>query len=246
MDKFFFLLYISYNGSCFNGLNKQLNTSNTIIETLETKLKNIFSNFKLKFFSRTDKFVHALEQKILLTTEKDFNHLLIKKILNNSLKYISVDKVKKIERELYFKDIKYRTYIYKFKKKLTPFDYFYFTEYKRINLNFLEENLKLFIGKYDFKYFSKTKIDTTKTIYILKLIIINKNEFHILIKGSGFTRHMIRRILSTVLSIKTKKEQSILKECLTKTKNIYNTFTINKISPNGLYLKKIEFNECRI
>lgn len=243
---YFFLLYLSYDGSCFKGINKQKNTSNTIVEHIEKVLNKIFSYLKIKIFSRTDKFVHALEQKIMLKTEKYFDEKTLKKILNSNLKNIYIQKVKIIEKELFFKDVKDRTYIYKFKRNLSVFDYFYYTECKKTRLSLIQENLRMFLGKKDFCFFSKTKIDTIKTIYKIHIKYIDKNEFHVLIKASGFTRCMIRRILSTAISVK-KREQRILEKCLMDKKNIYNFFKIKKISPRGLYLKKITFiNEYNI
>ena len=66
-----YLLTLSYNGTQYSGWQKQSKNKNTIQEICQNAVKKILvGDFHLGGASRTDKGVHADDQKILLKYKK--------------------------------------------------------------------------------------------------------------------------------------------------------------------------------
>ena len=89
-----YLLTISYDGSKFNGFQRQKNVKN-IQGEIEKKLSDFFGKeLVIKGAGRTDRGVHAICQKAHFETNKKINGL--KKYLNKELEDIKIKKITKV------------------------------------------------------------------------------------------------------------------------------------------------------
>jgi tRNA pseudouridine(38-40) synthase len=227
------LVKITYSGLFFNGsqIQKDLKIKNST-RTVQGILEKFF-NCKISLFSRTDRYVSAKEQLI---------------IIHN--KNINIDWLKKFNNFIYdIKIIAYSNTTLNPLKLILSREYNYFITYSKHNINNIynmsfinisnikkdiikEEiriELKNFIGLYDFKKWStKTdKLNTYRIIFDTNIKSIN-NGFVIFIRGNGFLRKMVRNIVSY---------------CIFKVLKKYNYTLLNSLTPYGLYLTKINLSK---
>ena len=136
---YYYLLSISYDGLNFFGFSKQKNNNlrtieNTLINAFKKILKNNF--FTIRGLSRTDKQVHALDQKICfessieIKSAKSFQ-LTLNKILNPD---IVINSFKQIFNKENFFNYKKKLYCYNLmninQKNALNYRYFYFLDFK--------------------------------------------------------------------------------------------------------------------
>ncbi len=241
-----YLLTITYDGSFFGGYAIQ-SFSNTIEQNLKDVVeKYLNENIKMIGSSRTDAKVHAIDQKVSFKTSKKLDFKKFLNFVNENLK--NGIEVKSIElKDNNFNprfETKDKTYIYKINTKKDIFlnNYSYFWNVKDIDVNKLNEICSLFIGTHDFINFSNPKKDTSstiKTINYFKFKEIDENNYIFEINGDGFLYNMVRIIIGFVLNC---YEKNI---AIDKIKQYIDSNEKNelfqKIKPNGLYLKKINY-----
>lgn len=112
----FFLLVVAYDGSLFFGWASQPNVF-TVQGYIESVLGNIFKKQQvvIKTFSRLDKGVHAINQKLFLQLSVNLDSERLFLVLKKALKLVLLKKVTKINND--FKSLKnaahkeYRYYI---------------------------------------------------------------------------------------------------------------------------------------
>ncbi|MCK5295123.1 MAG: tRNA pseudouridine(38-40) synthase TruA [Arcobacteraceae bacterium] len=236
-------LTISYDGSKFNGSQKQPNTI-TVQGELDNSLKQLGINSKTNFSGRTDKDVHASSQVVSCTIPTYWNDLnklksKLNHILHNSIKIKSIIEVDNNFHARF--SAKKRSYRYIISKnRLTAFNCNYMHFKKDIDIKLLKKISSLFIGVHDFEYFSKKgsePISTIREIYSIKiyeykdLIVINFN-------ANSYLRSQIRMIVDFLLKISDNKlTLEDLKNQLNKKKLVSWTLA----PPNGLYLSRINY-----
>lgn len=232
----------SYDGSKFYGMQRQKDKI-TVQGEIEKVLLNVF-NEKINLITsgRTDTNVHALAQVSNFTIEKDIPLYAIKEQLNKTLYgKIKINDISYCNNFNSRYDAKYRTYVYhlKYEKDINPFEANYITAIKNVNLDIdiLNEKLKLFIGEHDFLLFSKKDKENKNTVRnIFNAYAIKKNDaFIITISGSSFLRSMVRMIVaSCIYEDKIEIENKL---------NLQNTKKFKKIlSASGLYLKEVIYD----
>lgn len=233
-----YLMTFSYNGLYFNGYQKQkdknLKTVQGIIEYFLTELDK--DKVKIQASGRTDKGVHAINQKAHFDFNKNIDSYNIKKYLN-----------KKLNKEIYIKDIvlvpddfharynvvskEYRYYINI--GEFNPIEKDYVYQYnKKLNVKSMKKNLSLFQDTHDFQTFCKGKKDNTiRTIF--KTNIKQKGDkIEIIIIGNGFLRSMVRNIVTILLEAEENKlTTKDIKDLINKKE-----YNIKTISSCGLYL----------
>lgn len=237
---------VSYDGSSYNGYQKQKHDKNTIQETIENVLSYLFKE-KITIYGsgRTDKHVHALAQVFHFESSTKIPLSNLKKALNEMLPDdIKINKVEKASDDFHARYSSHqKIYLYKIKNssKLNVFDDRYYAYVKeKIDVNILKEASKLFIGQHDFENFTTNKKDEVesfvKTIYDVK-VTTNKNNINIEFYGSGFLRYQVRMMVGALLVVSTnKKDIDYIKHLLNKKTDEKCSY---KASPNGLYLKKV-------
>ncbi len=245
------LIELSYNGSAYNGWQKQ-KKHKTVQGELEIVLSKIFNEkIVLTGCGRTDAKAHALCYTANFKTKnQNIPSSSLKKILNNRIaEDIRILNVKEMPLDFNARfSAQARKYIYIIlnQKEVLPHskDFFYQIE-REIDLKKLKKILKIFEGKHNFKYFCSGYGDENKNferiIYyfnVRKLKILNQNFIIFFIKGNGFLQGMIRTLISVALNYEEGKltEEDIVK-ALSLEKDIPAKFKV-KVPACGLYFKK--------
>ncbi len=239
-----YLINLSYNGNHFYGYQIQKNKL-TVEGELERCLSKILnSNINTIASSRTDRYVHALDQYCTFDYEKIINTKKLMKSLNSIIDdNIYVKKIIKVDDKFNVRyDVKMKTYVYKINMgDYNPIDKDYVYQYcKKIDKTFLDAFIEKISGEHNFKSFTS---DNDNNNYIRDVKIsykISKKILYLKFESNGFLRYMIRNIVGLLIDINNEKKEL---------KNIDDIFrNQNRTSlgmcalGNGLYLEKIEFN----
>jgi tRNA pseudouridine38-40 synthase len=234
---------IAYDGSCYQGSQKQPNG-----QTVENKLLKAFKEINIEtnivLSGRTDKEVHASGQVFNCLVPDfwtDFKKL--KEILNrnlpSSIKILNISKVADGFHSRFH--AKKRVYRYIITSKPTnPFNDKFITYVQNINEDLLKLAIKEFIGVYDFKYFHKTGSDKDITIREVFDAVFYKYKGIYVFKftANSYLRSQIRLMVGFLLAINDNK-QSI--ESLKKQLRLEGHFFKLPAKANGLYLAKIKY-----
>lgn len=213
-------LTIQYDGSRYNGWQKQGNTKNTIQERFENILSRMCGKDVEIFASgRTDAGVHAEEQTanfkcdILMDSEDVLNYL--NKYLPEDIRVTSVEKVDiRFHSRLNAKNKTYEYTIATKKPDVFIRKYVFFAD-REIDVEKMKKAAILITGKHDFKGFSsvgRTKKSTVRTVNFIE-IEEKSGLIKIRINADGFLYNMVRIISGTLYNIGTGElEESVIKE----------------------------------
>lgn len=200
-------LTISYDGTRYDGWQRQKNTSMTIQGKLEYFLGLFFNHpVKIDGAGRTDAGVHALNQTASFNTDEkaDCNELF--KFLARSLpKDIAVTAIEIIQgrfhARLNAKGKIYRYRIYTGTSSPVFTRNYVFHHPDSLDTDILSQVSKKFIGIHDFKAYCDNphmKKSTVRTISDIK--ITNENGFiDITFTGDGFLYHMVRHLTGAMI-----------------------------------------------
>lgn len=239
-----YLMTFSYDGTNFSGYQKQPD-SRTIQEEIEKCLTMLNSN---KFVSisatgRTDAKVHAFNQMAHFDLDNEIDNLRFR--LNKMLPDdIYVKDVINVSDEFHARfDVKSKEYVYFINiGDYDPHKRNYQYQYnKELDVEKMDEALKLLIGEHDFKSFTKANSeidDYVRTIYNTK-VEIKDNIIKISIEGSGFLRYMVRNIVGLLIEIGEGKKDN--NDVLTILEAKDRTESSPTAPPCGLYLNKINY-----
>lgn len=239
-------MVFAYFGLNYYGYQIQDNQV-TIQGEIEKYLKQILQeDIRIYASGRTDRGVHALNQVAIFDIDKEIDCSKLRNSLNKLLsKDIHIKSLCHVEDSFHarFSAIK-KEYIYKMALKenepLLNLGIYYSN--KNYDLSLLDEVLKLFLGKHDFKNFCTNKEENTyiEEIYSFKYEFKN-NYLTFFIVGSGFKRYMVRMIIGTILEalLHHINVQDIIKLLDSQERNIVSY----KVPPQGLYLSKVYYKE---
>ncbi len=240
-----YLMTFSYDGTNYNGYQKQIN-KNTIQDNIEDNLSKILNKkTTISSSGRTDAKVHGINAKAHFDseTEIDINKLKhsLNKLTNDD---IYIKKIEKVPDNFHarFNVIK-KEYIYKINiGEYNVFDRNYVYQYnKTLDIKKMKQASKILIGTHNFKSFSKTdgkEKNYIRTIYNIKFKLEN-DLLEITFIGNGFLRYMVRNMVGTLIEIGTnKKEINQLKEILLSEDRKKAGVTA---PPEGLYLKNVKY-----
>ena len=238
-----YLINLTYNGNSFYGYQIQKKEL-TVEGELEKCLSKIL-NEKINTIasSRTDRYVHALDQYCTFDYNKNINISKLIKSLNSIINdSIYIKKIKKVNESFNVRhDVNKKTYVYKINMgKYNPIEKDYVYQYcKKIDTNLLDEYISKINGEHNFKSFTS---DTDNNNYIRNVNIsyrITKNILYLKFESSGFLRYMIRNIVGLLIDINNNKKSINDIEKIFKKEN---RESLGMCAPgNGLYLEKIEF-----
>ena len=230
-------IILEYDGTKYNGWQKQGNTDNTIQGKLESTLSRYFNQpIEIHGSGRTDAGVHAVGQvanfKIdtkLVTSDVTFGETQLMNTLNNFFpEDIRIKSLTEADIRFHARlNAKKKTYRYTIclSNKEPVFNRKYcMLMSKHLDVEAMKSASKIFLGTHDLLGFSdtKTKKSTVRTIENISFStesINNDNYLIIDYTGDGFLYHTIRLITGTLISIGLKESNtSIIDEILT-TKN---------------------------
>ncbi len=217
-------LKISYNGSKYNGFQKQ-NDGSAVQNVIEEVLSTFFNkDIKTQGASRTDTGVHAFAQVVTF----DIENVTIpadrySKILNQKLpKDIVVVESKEVREDFHprYSCVK-KTYIYQiYNDEYMPpiYNDFMVNIKKKLDFEKMNEACKYLIGEHDFVGFSNKSDNnlksTVREIYDAKITKIDK-VITFEITGNGFLYNMVRIIVGTLIDIGLgKKEENVILEVI--------------------------------
>ena len=239
-----YLMTFSYDGTNYNGYQKQPN-KNTIQDNIETSLSKIF-NSKINIIAsgRTDKGVHAINQK----AHFDAKEIDIGKLKNSLNKLINDDiyikDIKKVKDDFHARfNVKEKEYVYRINLgEYNPLDRNYIYQYnKELNIKKMEKASKYFIGTHNFKSLTKASKDIDsyeRTIYSIKFKEKN-NILEIAFKGNGFLRYMVRNMVGLLLEIGSNKREVVSVLSILEAEN--RTASGITAPASGLYLKNVKY-----
>ena len=203
------VLKVGYNGTGFNGFQRQKNTENTIEHILEQAIIGVVEEpITIIGASRTDSGVHALGQMVQFATTKTIPYDKYVPILNNRLSNsIRVYESYCVADDFHVRyQVQKKNYLYKIDMNRVP-DVFTlpFTYHfpQNLDLKKMARALKTIEGEHNFKAFCATG-SSVKThvrhIYEAELVEDN-NIITLSITGNGFLYNMIRIIAGTLVDI---------------------------------------------
>lgn len=240
-----YLISIAYDGSKFYGFQR-LKGHSTVQKKLEDALSVLAKkNVEVKGAGRTDRGVHAYDQKVTFNLEIniDNEHLLL--ALNNLVApYIYVKDITCVSGEFHprFNVVK-KEYIYKINLgEYNPlyYDYMFEPNYK-LDIAKMKECAQVFIGVYNFKNFTSGERNNYECIIYNIEFSERNNILEIKFTGKSFYRYMVRNLVGAMLDVASNKAS------LEDIKNALDHPEISRqfktAIPNGLYLNKIIYEE---
>lgn len=204
-----FKIILQYEGTRYQGWQRQESTENTIQGKLERLLEKMCGEpVEIQASGRTDAGVHAYGQvanfhcDTKMSTEEILNYM--NSYLPEDIGVISVEKVP--DRFHSRLNAKGKTYCYRVMTGKLPhvFDrrYVYETE-SRPDLEEMKKAAALLLGTHDFKAFTSAKKGKKSTVRTIKEIKIEQSgdEIRFTYSGDGFLYHMVRILMGTLLEI---------------------------------------------
>ena len=203
-------LKISYDGTNYNGFQRQNPPSIGIQNILEERLAKIFGEeISMIGSGRTDAGVHAIGQVVNFFTD---GKIAVEKIPYAASGALPPDIVVREawEAEKDFSALhsaKSKIYIYKIQrgKILNPFlkNFSWHIRFD-LDIELMQAALKIIEGTYDFSAFkaaSCTNMNPIRTIYAAEIFSESEEILTIKIHASGFLYHMARNIVAAVVEI---------------------------------------------
>ena len=238
-----YLISLSYDGSKFYGFQR-LKNYNTVQKNLEEALTIINKKeVKIKGAGRTDRGVHALDQKATFDLDVNITPEKLLLALNSLVRpNINITSVSVVPESFHarFNTVQ-KEYIYKINLgEFNPFyeNYMYQPTHK-LNLKAMKKCANLFVGIHDFTNFVGGTRPNSKCIIYNITFKKKHNILEIKFVGKSFYRYMIRNLVGAMLDVSNNK-------CtLEDIKNALNNPQVKKqfktAVPNGLYLTKISY-----
>ena len=236
----------SYDGSKFNGYQKQKGISNTIQGKIEEALKSINNGTSTKFTSsgRTDKGVSAYKQVGSCDISVNITPYKLKRAMNSLLPdTIHIIDAVEVDDDFHPRYmLKEKTYVYKVNTgEYNPIEKDYVCQLcKKLDINLLKEEIKDFIGEHDFSAFCSTqdrKENCVRTIFDA-YIKEDGNYVYFTFKGNGFLKYMVRIMCGYLISVSLGKTKPNNIKTYFKTKEKVATKTA---VATGLYLEDVKY-----
>lgn len=220
-------IIIQYDGTKYNGWQKQGNTDNTIQGKLESILSRLDNaEVIVNGSGRTDAGTHAKGQIASFKLNNKLEPSAVLKYLNDYLpRDIAVISAEYAPDRFHARlNAKAKKYLYTISNGVYEdvFDRKYHWRLKEnLDIEKMIEASKYFIGEHDFKAFcsnKKFKKSTIRKIYNIEITHdINKGEIKFLFYGNGFLYNMVRIIVGTLVEVgmgkrKTEDIEKLFKE----------------------------------
>lgn len=216
-------LDIQYDGTKYNGWQKQGNTKNTIQGILEEKLAvYLEESVEVKGSGRTDRGVHAAGQVANFYTEKTVDPMQLQDWLNHELTAdIHVNHIEKASRKFHSrKSAVKKTYeycIWNSKEKNVFYPNYAYAVEEKLDLEKIKRASRSLLGTHDFIGFSSLKDNKKSTVRTIMDISVEQDGKRIFLRftGSGFLYNMVRILSGTLIEIgKGNLEPEIIEKIL--------------------------------
>ncbi len=242
-------MILQYDGSRYDGWQKQGNTEQTIQGKIENVLERMTGQpVEVHGSGRTDAGVHALAQVANFHADVLMSEEEIRKYLNQYLPDdISVMEVESVPDRFHSRLLaEEKTYLYRIetgdRKQVFERKYIYGL-LKVPDVKAMELAAAFLIGEHDFKSFCSNRKMKKSTVRNLKKIEFEQQGSRLLIRytGNGFLYNMVRILTGTLIEVglgkrKAEEMKGILEAKDRKTAG----FTA---PPEGLFLEQVRYKE---
>ena len=204
-----YFMRFSYNGSKFNGFQKQVD-KRTVQGDLESVLSKIFNeNIRVVASGRTDAGVHAYNQCLHFDSSKEVDFDKLKFSLNSLLHNIYVKELYSVPDDFHARyDCTKKEYIYKINVgEFDPIYEEYIYQYnKSLDIEKMKDACMYLIGEHDFRSFTSLDYEKNcvRTIYSIDINIEN-DIIYIDFVGNGFLKYMVRNMVGLLIEIGSSK-----------------------------------------
>ncbi|MDE7013847.1 MAG: tRNA pseudouridine(38-40) synthase TruA [Kineothrix sp.] len=198
---------LQYEGTKYQGWQRQENTSNTIQGRLEALLTKMCGRkVEVDGSGRTDAGVHAYGQVANFHIDTEMGLQEIMDYMNRYLpEDIAVINIAEMPERFHSRlNAKGKTYRYRVINSSVPhiFDrrYVYVVE-ERLDVEAMRRAAGVLCGTHDYKAFTSSKKSRKSTVRTVDSITIEKegDEIRFTFKGNGFLFHMVRIMMGTLL-----------------------------------------------
>jgi tRNA pseudouridine38-40 synthase len=242
-------LILEYDGSRYDGWQKQGNTDHTIQGKIESILERMTGGpLEVHGSGRTDAGVHALAQVANFHADVKLSEKEIKEYLNQYLpEDISVKSVERVPDRFHSRlNAEEKTYLYRIeqaeKKQVFERKYIYGFG-KPLNVEAMKRGASFLIGEHDFKSFCANRKMKKSTVRTIKNIEFEENGSRLFIRftGNGFLYNMVRILMGTLIEVgEGKRKPKELKQIIAAKDRSEAGFTA---PPEGLFLEKVFYKE---
>lgn len=240
-------IILQYDGTRYDGWQKQGNTEHTIQGKLEHILKRLNGKeTEVHGSGRTDAGVHAKGQAADFYLEGDWEADEVKKYLNQYLPddigVISATVVKNRFHSRLNAVKKTYTYYIETNDKKPVFERRYLYGYgRKLDAEAMKRAAGSLIGTHDFKSFCGNRNMKKSTVRTLYALDIERHGTQVVVTaiGDGFLNHMVRIITGTLIEIGSgKRKPEDMKRILDERDRQAAGFTA---PPEGLFLTEVEY-----
>lgn len=205
-----FMVVLQYEGTRYQGWQKQDTTENTIQGKLEMLLSKMAGvKVEVQGSGRTDAGVHAIGQvaNFHLDTSKTAEEIM--EYMNFYLpEDIAVISIKEVEERFHSRlNAKGKTYCYRVLNTKIPhvFDrrYVHMIE-ETLDVEAMKKAAAYMEGTHDFKAFTsnkRSKKSTVRTVWSIRIEYVTSEEIRFTFNGNGFLYHMVRIMMGTLLEV---------------------------------------------
>lgn len=204
-----FRIVLQYEGTKYQGWQKQESTGNTIQGKLENILSRMVdSPIEIHGAGRTDAGVHAKGQVAHFKADTTMTENEILRYINQYLpEDIAVVSVKEAGERFHARlNAIGKIYQYRIMNSEIPHVFerrYVHEETATLDIQKMENAAERLIGTHDFKAFTSTKRGKKSTVRTIESITIDKigDEIRMTYKGDGFLYHMVRILSGTLIEV---------------------------------------------
>ncbi len=238
-----YLISISYDGSKYYGFERQPKLA-TVQGEIERVLKKISKeDITIKGAGRTDRGVHAYDQKVHFDLNVNITPEGLKRGMNSMLDpSVYVNSVKVVSDEFHARfDVKKKLYRYDINLgEYNPIIDSYVYNYNRpLNVSAMKKASKYMLGINSYEAFTSGERENYNSI-IYKITFSKKKDIlSIKFEGKAFYRYMVRNLVGALMQVgEGKQPPEYIKELIENKKHHKKYVTV---PANGLYLVKVDY-----
>ena len=238
---------IAYDGTRYNGWQRQDNTDNTIQGKIETLLaKMTGEEVEIHASGRTDAGVHALGQVFHFHTECCMTAEDIMAYMNEYLPMdVAVLKVENAGERFHSRlNVKRKTYCYRIWNNVIPNVFerkFSYQIPQQLDVEKMKEAAGYLLGPHDFKSFCSNKRMKKSTVRTIEAITFDYEGGMLIIRytGNGFLYNMVRILTGTLIEVgKGERAPEDMRRILESLDREQAGFTA---PAQGLFLERVEY-----
>lgn len=243
-------IVLQYDGSRYDGWQRQGNTEQTIQGKIEAVLERMTGKaVEVQGSGRTDAGVHALAQIANFHADVPMTEAEIGSYLNQYLpEDIGIESVEIVSSRFHSRlNALEKTYLYRIetgdKKQVFERKYIYGLG-KELNIKAMEQAAALLAGEHDFKSFCSNRKMKKSTVRRIKEITFENEGSRLFIRftGDGFLQHMVRILTGTLIEVglgrRKPEEMSSILNALDRTAAGFTA------PPEGLFLEGVRYGEA--